>query len=179
MEPEIQERRNAVKPATTRFYARISEIEQVMDSLILQGITADHIFLAGHSKGAWASLMLMDQVNKKFNAAILFAPALANRKSVENYPWWRGEVRPRQIKQMLQAKNMEALIFAYEDDEYNRPEDLEFLVDHYPDSVRIIAYRCDYEYTHNTHLHDCRLGETKKLIAQYMQSQIRERNTSP
>ena len=158
--------------AGNQVYARMYEIEQVMEKLISQGIAPEHIFLAGHSKGAWASLMLMNLVNKKFNAAILFAPALANRKSSEKYPWWRGEVRSRQIKQMLAAKNIDALIFAYDDDEYNRPQDLQFLTDHDPDSVRIMSYRCDYEYTHNTHLHDCRHQQTKKLIKQYIQEQI-------
>ena len=161
--------------AGNQVYARMFEIEQVMDKLILQGILPAHIFLAGHSKGAWASLMLMDQVNRKFNAAILFAPALANRKSVKNYPWWRNEVRPKQIRQMLGSPNIEALIFAYEDDEYNRPQDLLFLTDHDPDSVRIMSYRCDYPYTHNTHLHDCRHQLTKNLISDYIHSQIAAR----
>lgn len=159
--------------AGNQVYARMYEIEQAMDKLIQQGIAPEHLFLAGHSKGAWASLMLMSQVNRKFNAAILFAPALANRRSAEHYPWWRGEVRTRQIRQMLQAQNIKALIFAYDDDEYNRPEDLQFLVDHDPDSVKIVSYRCDYQYTHNTHLHDCRHEETKTMIFQYIHSQIR------
>ena len=159
--------------AGNQVYARMYEIEQVMDKLIKQGILPEHIFLAGHSKGAWVSLMLMNQVNRKFNAAILFAPALANRKSINNYPWWRNEVRPKQIRQMLGTENIEALIFAYDDDEYNRPQDLLFLTDHDPDSVIIMSYRCDYPYTHNTHLHDCRHQQTKNLISQYIRNQIR------
>ena len=159
--------------AGNQVYARMYEIEQAMDKLIEQGIAPEHIFLAGHSKGAWASLMLMNQVNIKFNAAILFAPALANRKSTEKYPWWRGEVRTKQIKQMLRAQNIDALIFAYDDDEYNRPQDLQFLIDHDPESVRIVSYRCDCEYTHNTHLDDCRHQQTKSTISQYIQQQIR------
>lgn len=168
----------APNQAGNQVYARVREIEQTMDKLIAQGIAAEHIFLAGHSKGAWSSLMLMNQVNKKFNAAILFAPALANRKSMEKYPWWRGEVRTRQIRQMLRAQKIKALIFAYYDDEYNRPQDLKFLVDHDPDSVVIIRYRCDYQYTHNTHLHDCRHQQTKKTISQYIQQQIRAQHNS-
>ena len=160
--------------AGNQVYARMYEIEQVMDKLINQGVLPEHIFLAGHSKGAWASLMLMNQVNRKFNAAILFAPALANRRSVKNYPWWRDKVRPKQVQQMLETKNIEALIFAYDDDEYNRPQDLQFLSDHDSDSVRIMSYRCDYPYTHNTHLHDCRHQQTKKLISQYIRDQIKD-----
>ena len=160
--------------AGNQVYARMYEIEQALDKLLQQGIQARHIFLAGHSKGAWSSLMLMNRVDKKFNAAILFAPALANRRSQQTHPWWRNEVRPRQIKQMLTAQEIKALIFAYRDDEYNRPQDLQFLIDHYPDSVEIIGYRCAYKYTHNTHLHDCRQSQTSKRITDYINQQIQQ-----
>ena len=158
--------------AGNQVYARMYEIEQTIDALLKQGISPGQIFLAGHSKGAWASLMLMEHVDNKFNAAILFAPALANRASLQTHPWWREEVRPKQIQQMLNAKKIDALIFAYEDDEYNRPEDLKFLTDHYSQTVTLIAYRCDYEYTHNTHLHDCRSEQTKSIISRYIEQQI-------
>ncbi len=160
------------KYAGNQVYARMYEIEQIIDSLVSQGIRPEHIFLSGHSKGGWASLMLMNQVNQKFNAAILFAPALANRRSRSTHPWWREQIRPKQIKQMLQAKEMDALIFAYQDDEYNRPQDLEFLTDKYPNSVEIVTYRCDYTFTHNTHLHDCRQTQTSKKISDYINQQI-------
>lgn len=160
--------------AGNQIYARMYEIEQTVDALIKQGIKPEHIFLAGHSKGAWASLMLMNMVDKKFNAAILFAPALANRASERNFPWWRQEVRPKQIQQMLQAEKIDALIFAYEDDEYNRPQDLEFLIEKYPQSAKIVAYRCEYKYTHNTHLNDCRHVPNTALIAKYIDQQIAE-----
>ena len=158
--------------AGNQVYARMYEIEKTIDELIKLGVRPKHIFLAGHSKGAWASLMLMNQVNQKFNAAILFAPALANRRSEQTHPWWRAEVRPRQIHQMLQAREIDALIFAYEEDQYNRPQDIEFLTEKYPMSVEIVAYRCDYEFTHNTHLHDCRQPQTSKMIAEYIDQQV-------
>ncbi len=56
--------------AGNQVYARMDEIEQAMDGIIEQGILPEHLFLAGHSKGAWVILMLMNQVNRKFNAAI-------------------------------------------------------------------------------------------------------------
>ena len=160
--------------AGNQVYARMYEIEQALDQLLEQGIQPQHIFLSGHSKGAWSSLMLMNQVDKKFNAAILFAPALANRRSQQTHPWWRNDVRPRQIKQMLKAQKIDALIFAYQDDNYNRPQDLHFLTDQYPHSVEIIGYRCAYEYTHNTHLHDCQQSQTSKLIQNYINRQIQQ-----
>ena len=162
------------KQAGNQVYARMYEIEQTIDALNKQGVLPEHIFLAGHSKGAWASLMLMNQVDKKFNGAVLFAPALSNRAGIKSFPWWREEVRPRQIEQMLQAKKISALIFAYEDDEYNRPQDLQFLKENYSKNVNIVAYRCSYEDTHNTHLHDCQIDQTKALIAEYIDLQIEQ-----
>ena len=61
---------------------------------------------------------------------------------------------------------IEALIFAYNDDPYNRPEDLMFLKDSYLDSIEIIGYNCGQE--HLTHLKDCRLEETKEKIIDYI-----------
>lgn len=43
---------------------------------------------------------------------------------------------------MLFTKRIEALVFAYEDDGFNRPQDLKFLTDAYPKSLQMIGYHC-------------------------------------
>ena len=55
---------------------RKREINKVLDQLISVGIKPENIFLTGYSAGGWTSLMMMDQVEKKFNSAIVFAPAI-------------------------------------------------------------------------------------------------------
>jgi hypothetical protein len=91
-------------------------------------------------------------------------------------PWWRKTVRPKQIKDMLGAKEMDALVFAYENDAYNRPQDLSFLREHYPSQnnhgVDLIAYDCNNVNAHQTFRKDCRLAKTKRQIQQFINTQI-------
>ena len=113
--------------------------------------------------------MMMDQVEKKFNSAIVFAPAFAGPRSETNkYPHWRKVERPRQVKKMTSVKAIKALIFAYEDDGFNRPKDLNFLIEKYPDSVELIGYKCGNG--HGTMNNDCRLSKTKKIIKNYFEN---------
>ena len=149
-------------------YKRKKEINKVLDQLISVGIKPKNIFLAGLSAGGWTSLMMMDQVGKKFNSAIVFAPAFAGpRSETGKYPEWRKVERPRQIKKMIKAKVIKALVFAYEDDPYNRPKELMFLKKKYPNSVEMVGYNC--RKGHNTSYNDCRFDKTKKIIKKYFE----------
>ena len=59
----------------------------------------------GHSAGAWASLLVAREGPGWFNAVVAFGPAFAG----------------------LRATRIDALIFAFEGDPYEPPEDLAFL----------------------------------------------------
>ena len=82
---------------------------------------------------------------------------------------WRKEIRPKQVKQIKEADLIKALIFAYEDDKFNRSKELMFLKEKSPDTVNIIAYKCGEG--HNTYRKDCRINETKKIIKKYIEEQ--------
>jgi hypothetical protein len=120
---------------------------------------------------------MMHDVNKRFNGVIAYAPAFAGRRDESNiYPWWRKTVRPKQIKEILSAPEMDALVFAYENDAYNRPQDLQFLSDHYPltptGGVDFVAYGCKKYFAHLTFLNDCRLKDTTMRVRRFVESQI-------
>ena len=150
-------------------YKRIKEIDNVLDQLISKGVRPENIFLAGYSAGGWASLMMMDRVENKFNSAIVFAPTFSgSRSEINQYPVWRKEARPRQIKQMTKAKIVKALIFAYEDDAFNRPQELIFLKKKYPSSVKLVGYTCNQG--HGTMHNDCKITKTKKIIKNYIEN---------
>ena len=149
---------------------RVNEIENVLDQLLDSGIKPKNIFLSGVSAGGWSSLMLMPKVGIKFNSAIVFAPACCGpRHEINKYPVWRKEIRPKQIKQIKEADLIKALIFAYEDDKFNRSKELMFLKEKSPDTVNIIAYKCGEG--HNTYRKDCRINETKKILKKYIEEQ--------
>lgn len=158
------------KYAGQYIYGRLKEVEATLDELTALGVSPKNIFLAGHSAGGWTSLMAQRYFGKKFNAAVVFAPAFAGRRSQERFfPWWRQEVRPRQIREILEAPEINALIFAYHDDPFDRPEDIKFLTERYPQTAQIIGYKCDIPNEHLVHLNDCREVATTEAIGKYIQ----------
>lgn len=171
----------AISSAGKQVYLRKIEINYAIDAFLARGIKPQNLFLAGHSNGGWTSLMMMKDVNQRFNGVIAYAPAFAGKRSEVSFaPWWRNTVRPKQIKDMLRAPNMDALVFAYEGDAYNRPEDLQFLVNQYPlinqneklTGVDLISYNCGLKNSHVTFRRDCRLRDTISRIQSFINSQI-------
>jgi len=171
----------AISAAGKQVYLRKKEINHVIDAFLERGILPKNLFLAGHSNGAWTSLMMMHDVNKRFNGLIGFAPAFAGKRSEASlFPWWRDRVRPAQIKDMLGAAAIDALIFAYENDAYNRPQELQFLVDNYPlkqsingvTGVQMIAYNCGLRRPHQTYRKDCKQAATIKYMRNFIDQQI-------
>lgn len=147
-------------------FKRKKEIQGVLTELMELGVKPRNIFLAGHSAGAWSSLMSMDVVGSKFNAAIAFAPACCGPRSEKNkYPIWRKEIRPEHVKTMLAVPRIEALVFAYQRDKFNRPRDLQFLTDKFPKSVVLVDSDCG---GHSSHLNSCTKDQPAKRIREYI-----------
>ena len=65
-----------------------------------------------------------------------------------------------------------SLIFAYYDDPYNRPQDLNFLKESYLDTIEIVGY--NYGEKHLTHIKDCKIGETRDKILNYIESRQKQ-----
>ena len=149
-------------------FARSKEILQTVDQFLAIGVQPKNIFLMGQSAGGWSSLMAMQQVGEKFNAAIIFAPACCNKREAkeEKKRKYRKLNRRHQEREMLKAERIEALIFAYEDDEFNRPQDLTFLTEAYPTSVEMIGYHCGEG--HFTYQKDCQFAANKARITEYI-----------
>ncbi len=168
----------ATEPGSTKhvgqyIFKRVSEVENVLDELRGLGVPASNMFLAGHSAGGWTSLMSSKIIGDKFNASIVFAPAFAGKRSeTSRYPWWRKEARPKQIVEMLKSQRIEALVFAYKGDAFNRPIDLEFLTKAYPNSIEMISYGCALSNNHLTHIYDCRESETIEKMRNYIEKRL-------
>jgi predicted alpha/beta hydrolase family esterase len=157
-------------------FKRVEEISIVLEQMIDAGVLPGNIFLLGHSAGGWASLMAMPMVDRKFNAAIVFASAFAGPRAESGvYPVWRGEIRPKHVEIMKSFDIVRALVFAYDNDPYNRSSELEFLADTFPGAVRMISYSCNIGLPltgHLTHLKDCQQAGTTQTIFQYVDEQI-------
>ena len=148
-------------------HKRADEIGAVVDGLTAMGVPAANIYLSGHSAGAWASLMYMSRAADTVAGGILFAPACCGpRYNADRYPIWRGEIRPRQVRQILGGNTLNALVFAYTDDEFNRPRDLVFLPGAYPETITLVSQSCGNG--HQTHQIDCDAYGTRARIAAFI-----------
>lgn len=133
---------------------RKAEILALLDRMRTAGIPPEHIFLSGHSAGAWSTLMAMGAQGRAFNAAVVFAPACCGPRSERAvFPVWRETIRPAQVARMTATGRSEALVIAFPDDAFNRPEDLAFLREAYPRNVRIVVPDCGTG--HQSHLGSC------------------------
>ena len=142
---------------------RRDELESVVNKFLDIGVQPSNITLAGHSAGAWTSLLAAAAYPEKFNGLIAFAPSFAGKRSEEKqYPWWRRIIRPEQVEMIIKPNNIKKLIFAYEDDKFNRPEELQFLEQAFPDTTTLISQKCGRG--HNTHKNDCEIDQTVSLM---------------
>lgn len=150
-------------------YQRAQEIRQTLDALTALGVKPEHIVLAGHSAGAWSSLLLMGEQRRQFAGAILFAPAFAGTiRERRGTPW--GDFRTAQVKKIKAFPALQALVFAYENDPYETPATLAFL--RAASGVDFHAYDCHLSHPHLTHLEDCQAERTRSLVEAYVTSKV-------
>jgi pimeloyl-ACP methyl ester carboxylesterase len=153
--------------ARSYIFKRARELRTHLDLLTAAGVKPRNIFVAGHSAGGWTALMAMSDAGTRFNAAIVFAPACCGpRKEESRYPIWRQKIRPFQISRITATAHLRVLVFAYNDDPFNRPQDLGFLTAHDPAGATLVGYDCGHG--HATHRFDCRLADTKTMISTYI-----------
>ncbi len=151
-------------------YKRADEILAVVASYRARGVPARHIFLLGHSAGGWSSLMAARKDHSDFNAVVAFAPAFAGPRYEEaQYPKWRRELAPQQIAYLKEAKHIEALIFAYSDDDFDRPSELAPL-ESVP-GLRILAFDACHQ-GHGTTYSDCFRKGAKVEIEYYIKTRL-------
>lgn len=154
-------------------FKRAQEIRRAVLHYRGQGVPRRRIFLLGHSAGGWSSLIAARQFNDEFNAVIAFAPAFAGPRHEESlYPWWRRRIRPQQVAFLTQARRIDALVFAYPNDQYNRPRDLRFL-DRIPGVEMRTVTSC--LGGHRTTYRDCFAEAALGRIRSFIQSRLTSR----
>ena len=157
---------------------RRDELEDVIDDFLKIGVKPSNITLAGHSAGGWTALLAAAAYPEKIHAVIAFAPAFAGSRSKESvYPYWRRIVRPEQIVMMTQPNDVPKLVFAYEDDAFNRPIELSFLTTAFPGSATLISQNCGRG--HSTHRDDCQFDKTVSLIKEFIFEKKRAKQSKP
>jgi pimeloyl-ACP methyl ester carboxylesterase len=104
---------------------RVAAIEQTLRELDSAGVDPSHIFLVGQSAGGWAALLHQKRHPGSINSVVAFAPAFAGKKRGRSDLWQqRHETQSAEISS---AERISALVFAFDNDAYNTPDDLAFL----------------------------------------------------
>lgn len=121
----VGEYRHAKRAGEPKVVKRAREIGLLADRFAGLGVPRPQIFLVGHSAGAWASLLAARERPRAVNAVIAFGPAFAGRRATRPLGWeW---LRGAQVAYLSGAAQIDALVFAFEGDHYEPPEDLAFL----------------------------------------------------
>ncbi|MEQ3512788.1 alpha/beta hydrolase-fold protein [Pseudoalteromonas sp. BZB3] len=146
-------------------FSRANEIKRLVDKVLEDGFSSNDIFLAGHSAGAWSSMLFASMNPEKYNSIIAFAPAFAGtRQSQIQYPNWRL-ANNYQMQKLKSGAPIRGLLFTYEKDPFMQPNDFFDLIALFSGSLRLISYDChDSEHAHMTHSLDCMSHQTKSLI---------------
>ena len=151
-------------------YKRADEILAAVAQYRQQGVPARQIFLLGHSAGGWSSLMAARKDPSGFNAVIAFAPAFAGpRHEEQQYPVWRRQMQPQQIGYLAAAPRIDALIFAYDDDEFDRPLELDPL--RRVPGIQIVAFN-DCHQGHRTVYTDCFRQRAREQVESFIKSRL-------
>ena len=89
-----------------------------------------NIVLAGHSAGAWSSLVLKSEFPNQINGVIAFSPARSGKFAKKKNPH-RGWINWRNYKMSLIKvdKLSKVLVYAHEKDPYENTKTLSFLSD--------------------------------------------------
>ena len=104
---------------------RVAAIENTLIELDHAGIDRSHIVLMGHSAGGWAALLHQRRHPGSVNSVIAFAPAFAGKKQGRPEEWQRRH--EAQASEIGSAERIAALVYAFDNDAYNTPDDLSFL----------------------------------------------------
>ena len=70
---------------------------------------------------------------------------------------------------MEQPNEVTKLVFAYQDDTFNRPRELTFPLEIFPNTAKVISQKCGKG--HNTHKSDCQIEKTQKLMKDVIYAQ--------
>jgi pimeloyl-ACP methyl ester carboxylesterase len=152
-------------------YKRADEILAVVAQYRQRGVPARRIFLLGHSAGGWSSLMAARKDHSGFNAIVAFAPAFAGpRHEEEQFPIWRRQLQPQQIAHLARAPRIDALIFAYVDDTFDRPQELEPLKG--VRGLRIVAFADCEGSGHRTTYTACFRHAARQQIERYIKGRL-------
>lgn len=152
---------------------RSRKIAAEIERFQAMGVPKEQIFLAGHSAGAWASLLLMSEGEAGANAVIGFSPAFAGRSDGRSLGWQR--LRQQHIESLTDAGSIPALIYAVEEDEFEPADALVFLrsVDGVQLERRSARAECHSKNAHRLAFQACFANVEVDVIEDFIRQRLR------
>jgi predicted esterase len=155
--------------------ARMPDVSKVIKSYLSQGVPSNQIFVSGHSMGGWTSILIGAQLSEKISGTIAFAPS--NGTSVAGKRQYAHQkFIERQTTALTGVSQLDALIFAFDGDRYNSPQDLAHLknihgVEFY------VRKACGMRSPHMTYREDCFKEANQDIILDYIQRRYKAKLT--
>ncbi len=155
---------------------RAKDIERLIRSFVDAGMPAAQIFLSGQSEGAWASLLVARRAAVPLGGVIAFAPGMAGQHEERSPIWWK--IQNKHAARLARTARIDALVFAFEGDSYNRVEDLAFLAR--IDGIDLVALsgrsiegiECRSDEPHFTAYRECFRQTQKTVILDFMKRRL-------
>jgi dienelactone hydrolase len=106
--------------------ARVPEIEALGRQLLKNGVPPRQLFVAGHSMGGWAAVLVGMRHVLPIGGVVAFAPGNGQyRRPLREPQHWRA--RSREIEAIETSPDFAALIYGFTGDDSAEPEDLQRL----------------------------------------------------
>lgn len=150
--------------------ARAPELEEIVLEYQKQGVPAKQIFVAGHSMGGWAAILVGARQKVEIAGFIAFAPAngvwVAHKRKAMHW----AAVK-RQTTAVEHLTKLDGQLFMFEGDPFNAPRDLAHMK-----NIRGIEYytvsRCSSEFPHMLHRDNCFKDKYSSNILKFIEKQV-------
>jgi len=133
---------------------RTQEVEALLRNTRAHYGAGLRIFLIGHSAGGWVALLAARHGAARPDGIVALAPAFAGPRADRTMAW--QALRERQARLLSSATSLNALVYAFEGDAYEPPNDLAFLSNIAGVNFRALpsdeidGHRCRPARPHNT-----------------------------
>lgn len=163
---------------TSKPEVRAKDVEAVIREYIRQGVPPKSIFVAGHSMGGWTALIVARDRNVEIGGILAFAPALAWEKPLR-YPNHHA-LQMNSVSYIAQATRIKGMVYAFDGDQFNTPEDLAFLQD--IDGISFFSMsatdiggkKCNSSKPHYVFFDECFYSTQMEAISAFIQNVVGE-----
>jgi pimeloyl-ACP methyl ester carboxylesterase len=156
-------------PERSMSEARAPDLERIVKEYVRQGVPANQIFVAGHSMGGWAALLVGARKNVEIGGFIAFAPANGVWTKEKRGPNHKGVVA-RQKTSVEGLDRLDGLVFTFYGDQFNSPSDLEHLAE-IPGIEFVASEPCSND-AHSSALYDCFWKQFEDKVRAFIETRV-------